>query len=49
MVRGRKNDWEPEIKPLTAKDRREAAKASNAVPSNLKPVRKGGVTKWVKK
>lgn len=49
MVRGRKEDWEPQIKPVTPAQRREANKAANAVPSNLKPVKVKGVTKWVKK
>lgn len=49
MVRGRPEKWEPKIKPITPAQQQEASKPSNAVSPDLKPVKRGGVTKWVKK
>lgn len=46
---GRRGDGAPQIKPLTKAQVRAANKPANAVPANLKPVVRGGVTKWVKK
>ena len=46
---GRQSPDKELIKPLTRAQVRAANKPANAVPADLKPVKRGAVTKWVKK